>query len=140
MGRMSLFGTDLFLCLFGVFAMLRAIVPTHLYTQPVYPFIQVTWPSEFAQHCFFSGTLNGENLLSKNQPFQVTWVSDERLCVFRSSVESSSIAPPIALELFIPVLADCSSLEVKLGGQPSQVSDPDCSAVSATLRLSSEDT
>jgi hypothetical protein len=115
MGKVAGVATDVFFCLFGIFAALFAIAPKEPFGLPSRPILSVSWPASSADDCLFNLVLvaDGKSVdLSLPHPSFAAFGGGS--CNWDRIVEGvSEVATVIEVILTTPYLNGCA--EVKFG-------------------------
>lgn len=120
MGRIAIFATDILLCLFGVFAVLREIVPHHEFLPPNFPFVEIQWSGRSHETCIIYSEVNapsGTRVLTEPSDAPVSaFDTSKKLCILRRPLDSSLLAGEVAVQVVLPLLsaADCGGASIKM--------------------------
>lgn len=133
MGRVTVFATDIFLCLFAVFAALREIVPHYEFLPPSYAAIEIRWGSTMREHCLLyveteSGL--GRNVLTDpNDSPLAQFDANAGKCIFRKRIDDNELEADFQVTAVIPLLnnlqCEGAVIEVKTADPPER-SLPNC--------------
>jgi len=121
MGRITILATDIFFCVFGIFAALRTIVPQYEFVDPVYPAITVEWFAAQMEHCFF-GAAYVETGAGSSTQITATPAYTGDTCSVTTGLEITDGAPEISVYLLLPILQTGQAATVKVSGY--QVDSP----------------
>lgn len=120
---MSIIATDIFFCLFGVFAVLREIAPHYEFSSPVFQAILIEWSSPAAKYCVLRAEIEdgtSPKELLHDEEFTITSYSQsERKCRFYKKIDTNSIGAAIKVYALIPV-RDQQDIKVSFGDSAGQ--------------------
>lgn len=135
MGRISGVATDVFLCLFGIFAALYAISPKESVGLPYRPVLSISWDAQSAEECVFHVALEIDGTpvkLPLTDPARARFGSGT--CKWDAIVEGISIsAASIRALVITPLLKGCA--KVKL----SQVEENACTESGGSITTASQE-
>ncbi|WP_299305451.1 hypothetical protein [uncultured Litoreibacter sp.] len=136
MGRISIMGADVFICLFGVFAILRALAPQFEFLPQRDLMLEVFWPSTESS-CIAEITLvdRGVRRELSSASGRVPYDSGRKGCRIERPLAEATAEYGFEVELRIPILsaANCSGLLVKAGSNLEKPAD--CSDTGADFEV-----
>ena len=136
MGRISIMGADVFICLFGVFAILRALAPQFEFLPQRDLMLEVFWPSTEAS-CIGEIALidRGVRRELSTADGRIPYDSARQECRIERPLAEATAEFGFEVELRIPILsaANCAGLSVKAGMNSEKTAD--CSGAGAEFLI-----
>lgn len=139
MGRIAILATDIFLCLFAVFAVLREIVPHYEFLPPNYPFVEISWHGSAPERCLVHAETDsalGVTVLTEPSTRPVAQYNhDTERCILRRKIDGRELATDLKVVLILPLLstADCDEAEVKVLDKIERLAN--CTATAAQFTV-----
>lgn len=88
MGKLSPLATDIFFCVFGVFAMLFALAPREPFGLPLRPAFSVSWEARTSNECLFQLELfSNDQIIDLNLPTPIFASFDNQKCSFSKPIQ-----------------------------------------------------
>lgn len=119
MGRVTILATDIFFCVFGIFAALRTIVPHYEFTPTAYPAITVEWVVSRIEHCFVWASYSTGNGVGELISAPPAFTAPDR-CSLTSGVALDGSVSQIEVQLVFPVLKTDAGLAIGINGLNEQ--------------------
>ncbi|MEM6676237.1 MAG: hypothetical protein AAF675_00035 [Pseudomonadota bacterium] len=129
-------GADVFICLFGVFAILRALAPQYEFMPQRDLMLEISWPSMEAG-CIAEIVLIDRGIRRElsNASARVPYDSAMLGCRLQRPLAEATAESGFEVELLIPILsaANCADLTVKAGMDTEKSAD--CSGAGADFLI-----
>lgn len=121
MGKLSPLATDIFFCVFGVFAMLFALAPREPYGLPLRPAFSISWEASTGNECLFQLELFSNNqFLDLNLPSPVFASFNDQRCSFTKPIQGlQEETPNLTVGLVRPLSA--SNVKFRFGDEEEEV-------------------
>lgn len=143
MGRITILATDIFLCLFAVFAALREIVPHYEFLPSSYAAVEIRWPAAAPEHCLiYAETDSGLGRTVLTDPGDTPlaqYDAEGDNCILRRRIEDHELSATFSVLVIIPLLnaAACNQARVIVRTpDPSEQPLPHCADNAAHFTVS----
>lgn len=129
MGRIAIFATDIFLCLFAVFAALREIVPHYERLPPSYPFVTIRWTESGHDRCLIHAEVDKasstEVLTETEGPAMADYDGTKSQCILRRPIGADGATNDLTVRLVLPLLqhSNCDDVEVAVLRRTEKLND-----------------